>query len=566
MSLALSIKMDQPQTSMQRDQPPPHAKIRVRFEDGFLDTELIEMLHQGYFKAHGETHSIGTPVNWCHNPSDDIEWQIVLHKFFHAPALVQRWLDSGEERHILLLGAHIGSWTGQVPPGFIAADVTGRRIRNWVYALSLLDDDWPELAQAMAKSIREQVLWLIGNLHPARNHRTLELFAIYIAGVWLRNAEWSRFALSELLINARCDFLPDGAHAELSTHYHCIALRNLIETMHLADDNDLPIPDELRDIIARASHFAHMLHKPDGTIPALSDADVGDYRAMLGTGSKPKLIECFPDAGYVILRDRKAQAGDAMGQYLVLDCGDIGAGNHGHLDCLSFEFAALGRSMIVDPGRYTYHEGGDFNWRAAFRQTRAHNVVQVDGLEQTHYRQGPKRMKVDGPCPQARLVSRRDQGHLRHVHVRCDSGQYAVAHDRHVIAHDDGWWVIFDRLSSTDHHRYEALFQLEPAALDHAHFIECTSGERNLMAPNLLLMPRAGADLNLSLEQGWVSPQYAEKHRAPRLVCAQHVSAGWFATLLLPYVGALPDMQFSADNFGFTVNGQNFRLEDERVS
>ncbi len=555
MSPALSVRLDQPQ---------PHANIRVRFEEGFLDTGLIETLHQGNFTAHGETHAIGTPVNWCHNPSDDIEWQIVLHKFFHAPALVWHWLESGDDRHICLLDAHIRSWIDQVQPGFIAADVTGRRIRNWVYALSLMGDAWPELAQIMAKSVREQVLWLIGNLHPARNHRTLELFAIFIAGVWLRHEEWTRFAQAELLINARTDFLPDGAHVELSPHYHCIALRNFIEAMQIADDNGLPFPAELRDIVARASHFAHVLHKPDGAIPALSDADVGDYRAMLGAGCTPKLIENFPDAGYVILRDRKAQSGDVEGQYMVLDCGDIGAGNHGHLDCLAFEFAALGRSMIVDPGRYTYHEGGDFNWRAAFRQTRAHNLVQVDGMEQTLYRQGPKRMKVAGPSPTARLVSQRDQGDLRHVHLRCESAQYAVGHDRHVIAHDDGWWVIFDRLTSADHHLYEALFQLEPAALDHAHFTECASGERNLMAPNLLLMPRVGSGLNLTLEQGWVSPQYGEKLRAPRLVCAQNESAGWFATLLLPYVGELPDMQFSADDFGFNVNGKNFRLDSER--
>ena len=70
-------------------------------------------------------------------------------------------------------------------------------------------------------------------------------FAIFIAGVWLRDEEWRHFEQSELLINARCDFLPDGAHVELSPHYHCIALRNFIEAMQIADDNGLPFPAEL---------------------------------------------------------------------------------------------------------------------------------------------------------------------------------------------------------------------------------------------------------------------------------------------------------------------------------
>jgi Heparinase II/III-like protein len=302
------------------------------------------------------------------------------------------------------------------------------------------------------------------------------------------------------------------------------------------------------------------LHKPDGNIPALSDADIGDYRVMLGASKMPTLIEIFPDAGYVVMRDRAAQRGDAQGQYLVLDCGDIGEGNHGHLDCLSFEFAANGRSLIVDPGRYSYHEGGDFNWRAAFRQTRAHNVVQVDGLEQTRYRQGPKRMKIGGPSPAARLIAALDHGAWRHVHAACESACYAVRHDRHIVSHDIGWWVIYDRLHAAEPHHYEALFQLEPGMLDRAHFVETAPGSRFLLAPDFMVVPRAGAPLELSLEQAWVSPRYGEKHRAPRLVCAQRDSNGWFATLLVPYADELPAVEFVADANGFAVNGRRFAI------
>jgi hypothetical protein len=142
--------------TLRRAVPSARPTISVRFEDGFLAPELVELLHQGSFAAHGEMHAIGTPIDWLNNPSDDIEWHIVLHKFFHAPALVQYWIDSDDVRHIALLDAHIQSWTAQVPPGFIAADVTGRRVRNWVYALALLDDGWPELAARMEGSLRTQ--------------------------------------------------------------------------------------------------------------------------------------------------------------------------------------------------------------------------------------------------------------------------------------------------------------------------------------------------------------------------------------------------------------------------
>ena len=53
-------------------------------------------------------------------------------------------------------------WIAQVPPGFIAADVTGRRVRNWVYALALLDGAFAPLADAIEASLRQQVGWLRG--------------------------------------------------------------------------------------------------------------------------------------------------------------------------------------------------------------------------------------------------------------------------------------------------------------------------------------------------------------------------------------------------------------------
>lgn len=534
--------------------------IRVRFEAEFTSDAVVEELHRGWFTVHGERCSIGNPVDWLANPSDDIEWHVVLHKFFHAPVLVQRWRDSGELRHVELLAEHVASWTATVQPGFIAADVTGRRIRNWVYALSLLEDAFPELRREMIDLLVDQVEWLRGNLHPARNHRTLELFAIYMAGAFLDENEWTGFAMAELLANARSDFLSDGVHVELSSHYHCIALRNFIEAIELADDNGLPVPAELRAIVVWASRFAHALHKPDGSIPALSDADTGDYRAMLGPAPAFAPIETFPDGGYTILRDKAALAGDPLGGYLVLDHGAIGAGNHGHIDCLSIEFAAGGRSLIVDPGRYTYHEHGETNWRARFRGTRGHSLVQVDGLEQTRYRQGPKRMKIGGPSPQAGLLAARGFGDWRMVRAWCESAQYAVRHERSIVSHDLGWWVVHDRLIASEEHDYELLFQLDPQAQDRARRIELPGSQLAIHSPGLTLLPLAGVAMDIGFEQGWVAPVYGERHAAPRLVCRVRAAEGWFATLLVAGE-QIPSFSFAANAGSVTVDGQCFDLD-----
>jgi hypothetical protein len=59
----------------------------------------------------------------------------------------------------------------------------------------------------------------------------------------------------------------------------------------------------------------------------------------------------------------------------------------------------------VDPGRYTYSEAGEVNWRVHFRGTAAHNTVCVDGRNQTRY------------APKAdQGASRHAQGQVRHKH------------------------------------------------------------------------------------------------------------------------------------------------------
>jgi Heparinase II/III-like protein/Heparinase II/III N-terminus len=542
-------------TSLARTDELERPLIRPRLDPELTGRTLMDSLVGGRFTVHGETHVIGDPVDWFKNPSDDIEWHIVLHKFFHAPGLVQAFIETGDTTYLDLWKRHTLEWIAHVPPGFIAADVTGRRIRNWVYALTLFEDCAPEFADpayvaSVRLSLTEQTSWLKDNLHPARNHRTLELFAVFIAGVALFRPDWTHFALNALGDNAEADFLPDGVHVELSSHYHCIALRSLVEAAEIAADNGISLPPRLAQVTARAQHFARVLHKPDGKIPALGDADVGDYRNLFDAAPPPRAIEVFRNGGYVFLRDQAAVRGDRDGGYLVLDCGDIGAGNHGHLDCLSIEFAAFGRSLIVDPGRYTYFEGGDINERARFRGTGAHNLVQVDLREQTRYRQGPKRMKIDGPAPEMRLIEVRPG----FVHAQAISREYDVVIERRIVMLDAGWWLIHDAMTAAELHDYDLCMQLSPETEGHARIIELPCGTPAAVSPNLLAVTLSSSSLTLSLEPSWVAPRYGFRVVAPRIRARQSGADAWFATLLVPFARQMPDVRFAAEGKRFRIS------------
>src|SRR5829696_2581264 len=84
--------------------------------------------------------------------------------------------------------------------------------------------------------------------------------------------------------------------------------------------------------------------------------------------------KAFYDGGYYVMRDGWTRESN----YLLFDCGPHGslACGHAHADALSIDVAAGGRTVLVDPGTYTYT--GSKELRDSFRSSHAHNTVTVD--------------------------------------------------------------------------------------------------------------------------------------------------------------------------------------------
>ena len=118
------------------------------------------------------------------------------------------------------------------------------------------------------------------NLSPERNHRTLELYALLIAALALPRIGSTRRS-RQLHENLLADFGPDGVHRERSTHYHCIALRSFVGARENCRRFGVALPRGFDERLALACEFARDCRRPDGTIPALSDSDTGDYTELL---------------------------------------------------------------------------------------------------------------------------------------------------------------------------------------------------------------------------------------------------------------------------------------------
>ncbi|HME94817.1 MAG TPA: alginate lyase family protein [Methylomirabilota bacterium] len=499
-----------------------------------------------------------------------------LHAFSYAVGLGIAYRDTGDRRHLDRWIALTDSWIRAARTGSIAADVTARRVQNWIsaYHLFVAEGDAraipPDFHLRFLASLDEQVSFLSGHLTPDRHRRALELGAVFLAGVVFPElaaaAAWRAIALPELVHDLKAELLPDGVHGSLSTDRHHRVLKHYLGVRRLAAANSIAVPAEMDATLIRALEFSMHVHNPAGIVPSFSDGDVRGHLDLLRqghelfgrddmlfvatrglTGTPPAARSAaFPEAGYYVVRSGWGADGRDYRdeQHLVLDCGPLGAGDHGHFDCLSVELYGLGRALVVDPGRYTDRESGETNWRARFRSTAAHNTVTVDYRSQTRYEplpgrpggdgsNGRTRYHVTGPAPEHRLIERICQDGFDLLHGSARSHEYDAVHERRIFFVDGRYWVIADSLVGHREHLYEARFHLGEWAQDRITLNESPS-LLALVSPHLLIVAPRQEGLTLQLEPGHVSHRSGKKLPAPVACFGVRAARATLVALLLP--------------------------------
>jgi Heparinase II/III-like protein/Heparinase II/III N-terminus len=523
------------------------------------DRSIADGVRAGRYRHAGVTLELGVEPDWRDPrlPADD-EWRIEWSKFYEGLDLAHAYRETGDAGYLDAWVRLADSWIRQVPPGADPSDVIGRRVQNWVYAWQgfAAAPGFPGLpggfGERLLASLDGQLSHLEANLTPERNHRTLELYGLLVVSLALPaldpDGRRARSALGELHRNLLTDVWPDGVHRECSTHYHMIALRSFVGARQNAVRHGLPVPDGYDDRLAAACRFAMHAHRPDGTIPAISDADSGSYLDVLeraaemldlpearwvataGRAGRPPAERhvSFPNGGYHVQRSGWGQGATPRDRerFLLLDCGPLGDGGHGHYDLLSVEIFGAGRPLVVDPGRYSYSEEGR-NWRRWFKGTAAHNTVTVDRLDQTPYQRG----KPKGPVAAGRLLARHTVPGLDVLTARAASPAYDAVHDRQVAFVADQYWLVADALRATGRHRYEQRWHLHPEAWGRTR-VRRRRRDWVVLAPGLALVfpgpsrPR--------LEEGWVAEEYGVKRRAPVVVATRTGADAGFLTLVWP--------------------------------
>jgi uncharacterized heparinase superfamily protein len=478
------------------------------------DRALADAVAGGRFTFAGETRELGLAPDWLDaDLPEDEEWRIDWVKFYYGLDLADAFRATGDARYLKAWEKLVASFILQVPPHFDDSEVTARRILNWIYAWQRLPEVDHGVAHALYESLGEQARHVRAALSPERNHRTLELYALLVAALALPGLGIEP-PVEELHENLLADFGPDGVHRERSTHYHCIALRSFVGARENCRRFGVALPAGFDEQLARACAFARDCRRPDGTIPALSDSDTGDYTPLLQLAARllarEDLLESgagdYPDGGYFVQRTRD--------RYLIFDCGPLGDGGHGHYDALSVEAWANGEPLVLDPGRYTYAEG-EPNLRRWFRGTAAHNTVCVDGHDQTPYARGRSSL----PSAVATFLGRTDDTLAGEVRSPC----YEAIHRRRIRLVDGGW-IIEDELDGERNHRYDLRWHLPPGPAE--------------LLPDGVLTPTARITIrgarSVAFEDGWISPEYGVKHPAKVVSAVAVGRTARFVTRLEP--------------------------------
>lgn len=409
---------------------------------------------------------------------------------------------------------------------------------------------------------------------------SLGLFYIGIVLPELRGAErWRETGRRVLLEELDRHVRADGVYFEQASYYQRytadfythFALLSRVEDKSRGETQEARLSSKLAALL---DHLMY-LTRPDGTTPFVGDDDGGrlvmlderpasDFRAALSNGAAlfkradykhvatraaeetlwlmgAQGLEAF-DALDARAPENDSRAFDAGGYYLMrdgwtrdsnymlLDCGPHGAesigSGHAHADALSFVLSARGRTLLVDPGTYTYT--GSREERDCFRSTSAHNALDVDGASSSEPGEGAFKWAQVARTRTRRWVAARGFDFFEGEHDGFTRLNPPIEYARSVLfvkSRDflrGSYWVMRDsvrpRSIETDGggaHLYETHFHFAP---DAGPSIEERNGAFVVRTEDAggagleMLVPRADGAWRRS--EGWVSSGYGAREPA----------------------------------------------------
>ena len=513
-----------------------------------------------------------------------VVWELNRHQ--HLVLLGRAFVQTGDGRYAETIKSHIESWIRENPPGiginWVSSLELGFRCISWIWALALIRrwTEWHTLpVRNIALAINHHgrhIERYLSTYSSPNTHLTGEALALYYIGICLPElksaARWRKLGRRILVEQFDIQIHPDGVYFEQSTWYHRYTVDFYMHFLLLAAGAGEVVPEHIKPRLATCLEHLMWITKPDGLSPLVGDDDGGrlfefpgrrpdDWRATLSIGavmfgrsdfayisgsmadetnwlftqvaidenaSTPAIpsgacSRAFVDGGSFVMRS----GWTADSHFLMIDCGPHGTMNcgHAHADALGFELAALGESLLIDPGTFAYL--GSPEARDLFRSTAMHNTLTVDGYSSSTpastfkwHNIANSELKCWHDDPLFSFFEGSHDGYRRL--------QDPVTHTRAILFINREYWLILDKVDGVTEHSYAIHFHLaahaQVAPVAESNRIEVLADKAAL---DITVLDNSG---NWQINDSWVSPCYASRLAAP---CASYSMRATGAVSLL---------------------------------
>ena len=526
-------------------------------------------------------------IDWeWRGPDDDREWAWGLNRHEHLLLLEAAYLGTGDAAYVARIDEELRDWIISSPyPGkknsssqWRGLEVAGRVLvwRVLFFQLGREGELSPSTRILMLSSLVDHADYLRRYHADGGNHVVGEMRCLNdIATVWPMFAgsdEWRNYARKVISEQIHEQVYPDGAHTELTSHYHALTAVQFYEFGRATRWQDA----ESATLVRKMWDYLALTIRPDGTGPLNNNSDLYNMAGVIETvempgremwkyiithgarGERPQRgpYVVFPWAGHVILRSGWEE--DALWSFF--DVGPWGTG-HQHNDKLHVSVSAFGRDLLVDAGRYTYKDGA---WREYFTGSASHNVILIDG-----HGQGKDRKRADEPISDDDWRIEEHHAFARGTfNAGFDGVRGRVRHTRVLIYVNDSFWVVADRIDTNRPRDIDALWHFHPDCQvifdgDEAVTVDEEKGNLRIIPVSTMDWHRAQVRGSENPIQGWYSAKFGHKKKNTVVTYSTRITeSGAFAWVLLPARGDVPNAEVRL----VSVTAQEISLTVEMVA